>query len=324
MGNTFEKIIMSSKGLIFLVLVLSFKLNLIIASDSEEAKIRCDSLESLENFQLGKIIKISPTSVYEFHNPGTVPPNDSSASLIVNHQFSDEDKVIPLEEDIIETNDFINEDYLIDRKLFERTAKFDRKYSALSLPWTENDYLPAYEAALRSDLIALKFIKESFNIPLDKMDLKTGELPLHAAYRVGNHEVIDYITFNTENNVAPVSRSGMTPFHSAVAHGNHQLVAWMLRLNSMKQAIFKMNLPDNEGRSPLMTAALNGNVKIFKMLKYATSQDYLQKDISGRSLLSLLTLDNPIYGEIIGYLEKDLEKGRNRIARKIADDISFL
>lgn len=141
------------------------------------------------------------------------------------------------------------------------TKLYDKEKLYYSLPLTYDDYLPAYKAALKSDLKKLK-IMARMNINFDEVDPKTGETPLHAACRRGNVEVFRYICSRIKN-FAPLNRNGRTPFSTAVSHGNREIVFMMLGYCTE----FNCRDPDNYGRTPTMIAGIEGHKDIFLLLK---------------------------------------------------------
>lgn len=272
---------------------------------------------------------------------------DESSSIVEGEEASQEDNAVSQERDQVDINEEVSnaevhdkamkkvrfnldesesenkkeKEGRIDRYLFEKNRKHQAKVDFFSLPWTKDHYLPAYKAAMNSNMNLLKRIAR-YNVNFDKADLKTGEYPLHAAYRRGDFDIINFIQSKVKGNCAPLNRAGNTPFHVAVTEGNEELIAAILRTGNLER--YKINQPNNYGRIPIMTAALNHHATIFKMLKVAAHQDYLHKDKNGRSLVSLLGPENPVYKPVLSYLALDLEKDRAELIRKIASDISFL
>ena len=269
--------IMSIKVVFFLTLVLSLSLNINISSASASDIMITEPVSNPS---------ITSETFLNSDKTETVPPDDTSHVDIESEMFS-------------------------------RTAEFDLMFDRLSLPWTRNDYLPAYKAALDSDLKMLKLIS-SLGINLDKTDLKTGETPLHAACRRGNIKIFNFILTKVKNK-APLNRAGSTPFHVAVSQGNYDLVLKMLRYGNA----FKCRQPDYKGRTPIMTAALNYHENIFRIFK-GTGEDCLHKDNSNRSLISLLAPENPCYGSVFDRLISRLAMDREDTIRFLAADISFL
>lgn len=204
-----------------------------------------------------------------------------------------------------------------DRELIDRVDASDFRRDYLALPWTREHLLPAYEAALKSDIATLQEIV-NFGIPLDNFDMKTGETPLHAACRRGNVKIFNLI-YSHSSKHSLRNREGRTPFMCGVISNNIELVSFM----AQRPKKFGCNLSDNLGRNALMLAGLNGNSVIFKYLKIM-GYDYLKKDLSDRSLISIINSSNPVYEIMLKYLKNDIsEKGTEWLSDYITD-FSFL
>lgn len=254
------------------------------------------------------IFQVSPQGVVEIHDV------IREENLKVSPAKDPVEKPIKTSDSSISDKDSDLEFYINSRRAIDIN---DALYDRLSLPWTANHYLPAYEAALKGDLKKLKVIK-GMNISLDKYDLKTGETPLHAACRRGNTEVLDFICSHVKN-LAPLNRSGKTPFAVAVIKGNANIVYLLLRFREQ----FGVNIPDLNGITPIMHAALNDNLLIFRML-VDEGFDYLSKDRSGRGLLSSLLPSNVCYSSLLNLIKKSLETDRVATIIAISPDLSFL
>jgi ankyrin repeat protein len=230
---------------------------------------------------------------------------------------NDEVSSKPSEESIIESSKAVE---LEEKKKWKRYLKESDPDSYYSLPFASGDYLPVYKAALRSDLKKLYRIAER-NVSFECYDSKTGETPLHAACRRGNVEVFKFICsrFRDMSSFAALDRTGRTPFSVAVSSGNSELVLMMLRHCSL----FKCDLPDKYGRTPIMYAGLNGRYPIFNILK-SIGKNYLHRENSGRTLLSLILPSNPIFKTLIGLISRSMKENREKTIRTIAADISII
>lgn len=223
----------------------------------------------------------------------------------------------PSEESVLESSKSVE---LKEKKKWKRYLKESDPDSYYSLPFASGDYLPVYKAALRTDLKKLHRIAER-SVSFECYDSKTGETPLHAACRRGNVEVFKFICsrFRDMNSFAALDRTGRTPFSVAVSSGNTELVLMMLRHGSL----FKCDLPDKYGRTPIMYAGLNGRHSIFNILK-SIGKNHLDRENSGRTLLSLILPSNPIFETLIRLISRSMKDNREKIIRTIAADISFI
>ena len=329
-----------------LFLVLSSNLNYLIASATEFYKNNDNNI--IFNSPTGVNESFDDTLNYFTHEPRDTP--DGSPLIYDNtkeyeNEISDEivfisDTVAPSSEventtvvrkedgmkDSVENNvilvssDEENEDFcynfyhcnFIDEHIFDN-ATFSESNDLLR----NNQYLSAYEAALKSDINTLRRIADD-NISFETFDIETGETPLHAACRSGNLKVISFILSKIKN-WNPRDKSGRTPFAVAVASGRKNVFLCMLRTKTL----FDLSTPDYEGRSPIMLAALNGHEYIFSMLN-AMSCDILHRDTSGRSLLSLLPKTDSIHIRIMDYLKSRVEFNKENVIRRIAPELGFI
>ena len=191
------------------------------------------------------------------------------------------------------------------------------EYDLLSLPLTDDDYLPAYVAARNADISTLKKIV-GYRISLDTFDRITGETPLHGAVRTGEWKAIKFVLANTRN-WNPRNRGGRTPFSVAVITGPVKVVRKLLRLNEYIDVFTR----DNNGNSPIILAGLNYNLEVFELLR-ANGHDILDKNNSERSLLTLLRNDSPVHQLIMNILRAEAQTDKHSIIRKIAPELGLV
>lgn len=191
------------------------------------------------------------------------------------------------------------------------------EYDLLSLPLTDDDYLPAYVAARNADISTLQKIV-GYRISLDTFDRITGETPLHGAVRTGEWKAIKFVLANTKN-WNPRNRGGRTPFSVAVITGPVKVVRKMLRLHEYIDVFAR----DNNGNSPIILAGLNYNLEVFELLR-ANGHDILDKNNSERSLLTLLRNDSPVHQLIMNLLRTEAQTDKHSVIRKIAPELGLV
>jgi ankyrin repeat protein/GTPase SAR1 family protein len=149
--------------------------------------------------------------------------------------------------------------------------------SAMVVSKPHNGWTPVFYAVngkKGGHLNVLKWLVETFSVPIDEQDEENKQTPLHIACRLGFHIIAKYL-IDCGAIVSSRNKDGYTPLHWAALYNKEDVVDVLIGNNA------DVNAQNNEKNTPLHLAKKKGNEAVCKKMISSGRADLSIKNKNG-------------------------------------------